>query len=146
MSHAKDPIVMDAVQKLTEVEKRVNLDSFTLDAIKTALKAISILEVGNKNNYYTVQEVADMFGVREQTVYNWVHKGKIEFHRTTSPGGQTNYFIPKEQFEGEDTVKKKQMARLRKMVENQKKIKWAEKDVEDMFLKPNDSMEELGID
>lgn len=32
----------------------------------------------NKDKFYTVQEVAAMFGVNDLTVYGWIWKGKLE--------------------------------------------------------------------
>lgn len=32
----------------------------------------------NKDKFYTVQEIAAMFGVNDLTVYAWIRKGRLE--------------------------------------------------------------------
>jgi len=36
-------------------------------------------KIDNQKTYYTVAEVADLFGFSRQAVYNWIYAGQIPF-------------------------------------------------------------------
>lgn len=62
--------------------------------------------------YYSVKEVAEMFGIEVQSVYKWIHAGKIEAINTKPDGVKASYVIPRAQI---DTG-----------IISRKKLKWLE--------------------
>ena len=39
------------------------------------------MQIGNIENYYTLQEVARKLKINNQTLYNWIHNGKIKCYK-----------------------------------------------------------------
>lgn len=50
----------------------------------------------NKDKFYTVQEIAGMFGVNDLTVYAWIRKGRLEASKVGQwriPGDKLQEYI-----------------------------------------------------
>ncbi|MEK5061860.1 hypothetical protein BK126_15010 [Paenibacillus sp. FSL H7-0326] len=96
-----------------------------------------------ENDYVSVDEVADMFGISVQGVYKWIKLGKIEVDEFETPGGKKNQ-IPRAQF----NVPKyqKQIETVRRTKEALSKVKPVEKN-EDLYPVSDEDadMEELDV-
>lgn len=84
-----DPSIQKLIFKLNVVARTVDVSSL----------------VGNQG-YYSVKDVAELFDVNKQTVYQWIKEEKIEYEEDQSPGKiqRKGYRIPKKQFQSEDQI------------------------------------------
>lgn len=62
-------------------------------------KDVPYRTTSRQNDTYSVDEVAELFGVSRAAVYKWIEKNKIKYIAPPIPGGR-GYRIPKQQFAG----------------------------------------------
>lgn len=86
-----DPSIQKLILKLNVVARTVD---------------VSALEEERNHGYYSVKDVAELFDVNKQTVYQWIKEKKIEYEEDQSPGKlqRKGYRIPKKQFQTEDQM------------------------------------------
>lgn len=106
MSQVKDiqSIILELAAK---AEEKPDLDPDIRSLIaraKTTLRTLTVTTelIQDEDGYYSVKDVAELFGVSAQSVYKWIDEGKIEYKEDNSPGKKKRkgYRIPKQQFQG----------------------------------------------
>jgi transposase-like protein len=129
------------VNEMVELLHRLN-HIFSTDAI------VVYKRQQQDSDYYSVKDVAEIFGVSPQAVYKWIDQGKIQAEEEYTPGAIKNRSkkIPKAQFE-QDTKFMKKLDQFKKINELQKEINWSDSHLEDFFPVGNDEdqMRELDI-
>lgn len=100
-----------------DVMNFLTIKGYPDEQINTILRDLLSVYEEKKTEYYTVQEVAEMHNVTVPAVHKWIKQGKVEYEEKVSFGGAKQYFLPKSQFEKENTPEQKRFALMRKMKE-----------------------------